>query len=86
MPPTHPPTPTHPKTGVPPVLATLSLGYNTNLFGNITHYASGQAAIYFGNDYVTLPEWFSLGFIYGVLSLIIVIGFGWPWWKFLGWC
>lgn len=68
------------------MLATLSLGYNTNLFGNITHYASGQAAIYFGNDYVTLPEWFSLGFVYGALSLVITIGLGWPWWKFLGWC
>ena len=45
-----------------------------------------QAAIYFGNDYVTLPEWFSLGFVYGVLSLVIVIGLGFPWWKFLGWC
>ncbi|KIY99148.1 2-oxoglutarate/malate translocator Flags: Precursor [Monoraphidium neglectum] len=72
--------------GVPSMLAVLSLGYNTNLFGNITHYASGQAAIYFGNDYVTLPEWFSLGFIYGALSLVVVIGLGYPWWRFLGWC
>ena len=28
--------------GVPPVLAAMSLAYSVNLFGSITHYASGQ--------------------------------------------
>ena len=32
--------------GVPGVLAALSLGYASNLFGSITHYGSGQAAVY----------------------------------------
>ena len=62
--------------------------HNCQWFCAITHARpplSPQAAIYFGNDYVSLPEWFSLGFIYGVLSLVIVIGLGWPGWKFLGW-
>lgn len=34
--------------GVPPVLAALALAFNTNLFGGLTHYSSGQAAVYFG--------------------------------------
>ncbi|KAK6156776.1 hypothetical protein DH2020_011024 [Rehmannia glutinosa] len=34
--------------GVPGVLAALGLAYNTNLFGALTHYSSGQAAVYFG--------------------------------------
>jgi DASS family divalent anion:Na+ symporter len=34
--------------GVPPLLAVLALGYSTNLFGALTHYSSGQAAVYFG--------------------------------------
>ena len=34
--------------GVPPALAALSLALNTNLFGAITHYASGQGAVYYG--------------------------------------
>lgn len=42
--------------GVPPMLAAVSLGYNGNLFGSITHYASGQAAIYYGSGYMSLPE------------------------------
>lgn len=38
----------HLAAGVPPVLATLALAYNTSLFGSLTHYSSGQAAVYFG--------------------------------------
>jgi DASS family divalent anion:Na+ symporter len=33
---------------VPTALAALTLAYNTNLFGALTHYSSGQAAVYFG--------------------------------------
>lgn len=35
--------------GVPPIIAALSLGFMTNLFGAITHYSSGPAAVYFGS-------------------------------------
>ena len=34
--------------GVPGILAALALAYNTNLFGALTHYSSGQAAVYYG--------------------------------------
>ncbi|GMP25985.1 hypothetical protein CsSME_00002608 [Camellia sinensis var. sinensis] len=33
---------------VPGLLAALALAYNTNLFGALTHYSSGQAAVYYG--------------------------------------
>lgn len=39
--------------GVPGVLAALALAYNTNLFGALTHYSSGQAAVYFGGVTLT---------------------------------
>jgi len=71
--------------GVPGVLAALSLAYNGNLFGGITQFASGQAAIYYGSGYNTLPEWFYLGAVFGYISLFIYIVPGMPWWKFLGW-
>lgn len=45
----------HVASQVPGLLAALALGYNTNLFGALTHYSSGQAAVYYG----------------GILSLII---------------
>lgn len=34
--------------GVPAVLGALSLGFMSNLFGSITHFGSGQAAVYYG--------------------------------------
>lgn len=38
----------HIASGVPSSLAALALAFNTNLFGGLTHYSSGQAAVYFG--------------------------------------
>lgn len=33
---------------VPGLLAALALAFNTNLFGALAHYSSGQAAVYYG--------------------------------------
>ncbi|WVY95205.1 hypothetical protein V8G54_034293 [Vigna mungo] len=74
----------HRAAGVPGILATLALGYNTNLFGAITHYSSGQAAVYYGAGYVDLPVIFKMGFIMAVINGIIWGGVGSLWWKFLG--
>ncbi|KAF1882095.1 hypothetical protein Lal_00038739 [Lupinus albus] len=70
--------------GVPGVLAALALGYNTNLFGAITHYSSGQSAVYYGAGYVELPDIFKYGFLMAVVNAIIWGGVGSVWWKFLG--
>lgn len=37
---------------VPGLFAALALGYNTNLFGGLTHYSSGQAAVYYGGNLI----------------------------------
>ncbi|GAQ92041.1 Dicarboxylate transport 2 [Klebsormidium nitens] len=70
--------------GVPPLLAVLALGYSTNLFGALTHYSSGQAAVYFGAGYTTLPETFKLGFIMAIWNALVWTVVGGVWWKFLG--
>lgn len=44
----------HLAAGVPGVLAALALAYNTNLFGALTHYSSGQAAVYYGGESMLL--------------------------------
>ncbi|MED6204627.1 cytochrome P450-dit2 [Stylosanthes scabra] len=74
----------HRAAGVPGVLAALALGYNTNLFGAITHYSSGQAAVYYGAGYVDLPDIFKMGFVMAVVNAVIWGGVGAFWWKFLG--
>eukprot|EP00252_Welwitschia_mirabilis_P016290 TRINITY_DN35948_c0_g1_i1.p1 TRINITY_DN35948_c0_g1~~TRINITY_DN35948_c0_g1_i1.p1 ORF type:complete len:572 (-),score=66.47 TRINITY_DN35948_c0_g1_i1:396-2111(-) len=74
----------HLAAGVPATLAALALAYNTNLFGALTHYSSGQAAVYFGAGYVDLPDVFKLGFISALFNAIIWAVVGCFWWKFLG--
>ena len=44
----------HLASGVPGVLAALALAYNTNLFGAISHYSSGQAAVYYGGMWLVI--------------------------------
>jgi DASS family divalent anion:Na+ symporter len=71
--------------GVPPVLACLCLSYNGNCFGGITHFASGQAAIYYGGGYCSLKEFFWMGAVGGYFALAVFLVVGMPFWKFLGW-
>ncbi|KAI4375603.1 hypothetical protein MLD38_013455 [Melastoma candidum] len=61
----------HVVAGVPGVLAALVLAYNTNLFGAITHYSCGQAAVYYGAGYVDLPDVFKMGIIMAVINAVV---------------
>lgn len=65
--------------GVPGTLAALALAYNTNLFGALTHYSSGQAAVYYGAGYVDLPDVFKFGFLMAAINAGIwaVVGGFW---------
>ncbi|KAJ6751267.1 hypothetical protein OIU85_001763 [Salix viminalis] len=74
----------HLAAGVPATLAALALAYNTNLFGALTHYSSGQSAVYYGAGYMDLPDVFKLGFVMALLNAIIWGVTGTFWWKFLG--
>ncbi|MCD9644799.1 cytochrome P450-dit2 [Datura stramonium] len=69
---------------VPGLFAALALGYNTNLFGALTHYSSGQAAVYYGAGYVELRDVFKMGIIIALINIVIwgLVGAGW--WKILG--
>lgn len=70
--------------GAPAYLAALGLAYLSNLCGSITHYATGTSPIYFGAGYVSQGEWWKIGFIVSVVTLVIWIGIGGIWWKVLG--
>lgn len=71
-------------TGVPGVLAALSLALNTNLFGAITHYSSGQSAVYYGAGFLELPEVFKMGAVLTVVNLLIWVIVGGAWFKVVG--
>ncbi|GAA0163114.1 primary active transporter [Lithospermum erythrorhizon] len=69
---------------VPPLMAALSLAVNTNLFGALTHYSSGQAAVYYGAGYVKLPRVFRMGIMVAIINIIIWSLTAAAWWKILG--
>ncbi|CUS26342.1 di- and tricarboxylate transporter [Paucilactobacillus oligofermentans DSM 15707 = LMG 22743] len=70
--------------GVPGMLAALMLGFFGNLFASTTHYANGPAPILYGAGYVSQSKWWSLNAILGVFYLVVWIGIGSVWMKFIG--
>jgi DASS family divalent anion:Na+ symporter len=70
--------------GVPPLLAVYSLLCLANLTAGLTHYGTTTGPILFGTGYVTRAEWWRVGFYVSVANMIIWIGAGFAWWKFLG--
>lgn len=71
-------------TGVPGVLAALSLGAMSNLFGSLTHYGSGQGAVYYGAGYLDLKEVFKYGAIMGTMNFVLWLFIGSFWWRAIG--
>ncbi len=71
-------------TGIPGVLAALTLGVMSNLFGSLTHYGSGQGAVYYGAGYLNLKEVFKYGAIFGFGNFVIWLLVGSVWWRVMG--
>ena len=70
--------------GTPPLLAALVLGFFSNLFASLTHYATGPSPIFFGSGYVSLGTWWMVGAVVSVVNIVIWLGVGGMWWKLLG--
>lgn len=69
---------------IPPYLLGFSLGFSSSLFACTTHYGTGCAPIFFGSEYVNLKNWWKMGAFMSIVFLLIWIGIGSLWWKFLG--
>lgn len=70
--------------GTPPLFAALVLAFLSNLMGGITHYGIGSAPVFYGAGYVPLAKWWGYGFLISVVNIVIWLGIGSVWWKFLG--
>lgn len=70
--------------GCPPVLSALTLSFNGNLNGGMTHYASGQAAVMYNTGYVPLPKLWKIGVYCGIANALIWGTVGMGWWKVIG--
>ncbi len=71
--------------GAPPYLAALVLAYFSNLSAGLTHYGTTPGPIFFGTGYVKQQTWWRLGLIATIPNILIWSGFGFLWWKLLGW-
>ena len=69
---------------VPAGLAVFSLAFLSSLFGCLTQYSCGPAAVLFGTGFTSTVVWWRNGFILSIIHLIIWLGIGSIWWKFLG--
>ena len=50
----------------------------------LTHYATGTSPIIFGSGYVTMGNWWRVGFVMCVFELLVFAVVGSTWWKLLG--
>lgn len=70
--------------GTPAYLGAMVLAFLSNLMGGLTHYGIGSAPVFYGAGYVPLAKWWGYGFIVSIINIIIWLGVGGVWWKFLG--
>jgi len=70
--------------GAPPLLAALVLAFFTSLFGAITHYGSGPAAVLYASGYVPMGAWWRNGLIISIVNVVIWLVVGGFWWYLLG--
>ena len=70
--------------GAPTYVAVLSLAYFSNLAASLTHYGTTPAPIYFGAGYISQRNWWLLGLITSIATIIIWSVAGFTWWKVLG--
>ena len=70
--------------GAPSLPAVFAFSFASSLFGSLTHYGIGPAPILFGSGYVTLAEWWRIGFLMSIVSIAIWVSCGGLWWWFLG--
>lgn len=69
---------------ISPMLVALVLMFFSNLFGGLTHYATAPASVLFGSGFVTIKDWWKVGFIVSMINIAIWISVGMFWWRFLG--
>lgn len=70
--------------GAPGMIAAMTLGFFSSLFGGLTHYSSGPAPILYAQNHVDIKTWWKVGFATSLFYLLIWGVSGTLWWQFLG--
>jgi DASS family divalent anion:Na+ symporter len=70
--------------GTPPMIALLLFAAMSSLSGGLTHFSTGTAPVYFSSGYVTLKEWWKIGWCMSVIHILVWLSLGIWWWKAIG--
>ena len=70
--------------GAPAPVVVYSLVFVNNLMAGLTHYGTTTSPVIFVEGYVSLRDWWRVGFYASVLNLAIWLPVGMVWWKLLG--
>ncbi len=64
--------------GMPVRTLTMLMCFSLGLMGVLTPYATGPAPVYFGSGYIERRDFWRLGFIFGLIFLIVLLVIGIP--------
>lgn len=70
-------------TGTAPVLLALAILFSNSYGGCITHYGGAAGPIIFAAGYNDIKSWWIVGTIVALLTFIVHMAIGIPWWNFL---
>jgi L-tartrate/succinate antiporter len=70
--------------GVPLRMFVMLLSYCLGIMGILTPYATGPAPLYYGCGFITRKDFWRLGFIFGMLYIVLLLAIGIPWLTAIG--
>ncbi|MBV8871956.1 MAG: anion permease [Metakosakonia sp.] len=70
-------------TGAVPVILSLAILFSNSYGGCITHYGGAAGPIIFAAGYNDIKSWWITGTIVALLTFVIHITVGFPWWAYL---
>jgi DASS family divalent anion:Na+ symporter len=70
--------------GAPMGLVVYGFACFTNLSAGLTHYGTTPAPMFFAQGYVSMGDWWRVGFVASLVNIAIWSTFGFGWWRLIG--
>jgi DASS family divalent anion:Na+ symporter len=70
--------------GAPIGFVVLAFACFVNLSAGLTHYGTTPAPMFFAHGYVSMRDWWRIGFLVSLTHLAVWGTVGFAWWKFIG--
>ncbi|MEO8025051.1 MAG: DASS family sodium-coupled anion symporter [Bryobacteraceae bacterium] len=70
--------------GAPAGLMVYAFACFANLSSGLTNYGTTPSPIFFAQNYVSMGQWWKIGFVVSIVNLVIWSTVGFAWWHILG--